>query len=199
MKNYPGENYLSDQSARSELWAILTQVDADLAEQARLKGCQRCGGVLHRGNYARKVCGMGMVEATRDSFCCATDDCRRRTTPASVRFLGRRVYAGFVVVLLAALRHGLSAQRVQVLRERLGVDQRTLQRWRSWWLEQFAGGRLWREGRGRLMPPIDEAALPASLWERFYAHRGPPPQQEDPLVKLLRFLTPWSTRAVASN
>ena len=30
-------------------------------------------------------------------YCCAEEDCRRRRTPESVRFLGRRVYAGLVV------------------------------------------------------------------------------------------------------
>jgi hypothetical protein len=48
-----------------------------------------------------------------------------------VRFLGRKVYGGFIVVLLAAMSHGLSADRVRRLRELTGADRRTLERWRD--------------------------------------------------------------------
>ncbi len=101
---------------------MLTRIDADLATQVQAQGCA-CGGALHRANYPRKVRGMN-VEANRDSFCCAEEGCRRRRTPGSVRFLGRRVYAGFIVVLLTALQHGLSVERVRVLQEQFGVDRR---------------------------------------------------------------------------
>ena len=49
----------------------------------------------------------------------------------SVRFLGRKVYVGIVVVLVSAMDHGLKPERVQVLRESLGIDRRTLQHWRK--------------------------------------------------------------------
>ena len=114
-------------------------------------------------------------------------------TPGSVRFLGRRIYAGFIVVLLTALRHGLTTERVTALREHLGVDARTLERWRAWWLQDFAPGRPWRTARGRFLPPPGEATLPWSLW-RSFGDDG-----EKSLLELLRFLTPWSTRAVPGN
>ena len=187
MNKTTGERYLWDQRSRSALWPVLTRVDADLAAQACTQGCP-CGGALHRADYPRKVRGVN-VEARRDSFCCAEEGCRRRKTPGSVRFLGRRVYAGFIVVLLTALQHGLSAERVTVLQEQLGVDRRTLERWREWWREHFARSASWRTQRGRFVPPPDESALPWSLWQRFCAG------SHSPLLDLLRFLTPWSTRA----
>lgn len=189
MNKTNGENLLSDQQSHSALWAVLTRIDADLATQVQAQGCA-CGGALHRANYPRKVRGMN-VEANRDSFCCAEEGCRRRRTPGSVRFLGRRVYAGFIVVLLTALQHGLSVERVRVLQEQLGVDRRTMERWRSWWQEHFATSRLWRVARARLMPPVEERTLPWSLWERFTG--------DDPLQRLLRFLTPWSIHATPAN
>jgi hypothetical protein len=165
-----------------------------LAAQTREKGCAHCEGALHRADYPRKVRGLAVEEEVwRDSFCCAREGCRRRATPGSVRFLGRRIYAGLIVVLLTALRHGLTAGRVRALQEQLGVDRRTLERWRQWWLEEFAPGRLWRVARARLMPPVEEATLPWSLWERF---RKKP---KKPLLKLLRFLVPWSTREAPLN
>jgi hypothetical protein len=186
-----GENLLADGQSRAALWPVLTKIDADLAAQACAQGCI-CGGALHRANYPRKVRGVN-VEAWRDSFCCAEEGCRRRMTPGSVRFLGRRIYAGFIVVLLTALRHGLSAQRVTVLQEQLGVDRRTLERWRAWWLHDFAAGRPWRTARGRFMAPPDEVTLPWSLWMSF-GHEG-----QKSLLDLLCFLRPWSTRAAPAN
>jgi hypothetical protein len=190
-----GEKLVSDERSRAALWPVLTQIDADLAVQACAQGCA-CGGALHRADYPRRVRALAKkttTEAWRDSFCCAVEGCRRRMTPGSVRFLGRRIYPGFIVVLLTALRHGLSVERVRVLQEQLGVDRRTLARWRDWWLEQFAPGRRWRVARARLMPPVDEATLPWSLWARFTGDGN------DPLLGLLRFLTPWSTRAAPAN
>ena len=193
MNKTTGENLLTDECSLAALWLVLTKIDADLAMQACAEGC-RCGGALHRADYPRKVRGVeAETKLKRHSFCCAEEGCRRRVTPGSVRFLGRRVYAGFVVVLLAALRHGLSADRVQVLREQLGVERRTLERWREWWLEQFASGRPWRLARARFMPLLDEATLPWSLWTRFCEHGS------TPLLELLRFLTPWSTRVAPAN
>jgi hypothetical protein len=180
-----GEIYLSDQRSRAVLWPVLTKIDEDEAAQARARGCA-CGGALHRANYPRKVRGIA-EEAKRESFCCAREGCRKRTTPASVRFLGRRVYAGFIVVLLTALQHGITAGRLRVLQEHLGVDRRTLGRWRQWWTEPFVRSAPWRTARGRLVPPPDESAMPGSLWGRFCA------TSPSPLLDLLRFLRPWST------
>jgi len=194
-KNY-GEKLLADQSARVALWPVLTKIDADLAAQACAQGCPHCAGALHRANYRRKVWALvpqTATEAWRDSFCCAEEGCRRRLTPGSVRFLGRRIYAGFIVVLLTALRHGLSASRVVVLQEHLGVDRRTLERWRAWWLERFAQGRPWRAARGRFLPPPDEATLPWSLWQCFGG------DGEKSLLDLLRFLVPWTIRMTSGN
>jgi len=57
----------------------LCEIDHDLAEQARARGCP-CGGVLHRADYARKPRGAPSdVPADLDrrhSFCCARDGCR---------------------------------------------------------------------------------------------------------------------------
>ena len=89
---------------RSQFFLFLIRLDEELAAQAQGAGCS-CGGVLHRANYPRKPRGcptLAIREAfsSRLSFCCSR--CRRRTTSMSVRFLGRRVYLGLVVVLCSA-------------------------------------------------------------------------------------------------
>jgi hypothetical protein len=119
------------------------------------------------------------------SFCCAR--CNKRVTPPSVRFLGRRVYYGAVVVL-ACLKK-LTGQRVIELTQRLGVDRRTLRRWRRWWSEAFVQSPWWRVAKARFSPALDQGRLPGSLLERF-AGAHPPA-----LVALLRFLSPLTTRS----
>ena len=155
----------------SRFFETLLRFDEDLAEQVRAAGCRRCGGVLHRAHYPRKPRGgpaeLEPPQERRLSFCCAREGCRRRTTPPSLRFLGRRVYFGAVVVLLSALVHGLSPRRVTRLREQVGVDRRTLGRWRRWWQQGFVRSAFWRTARGRFVPAVELHELPASLLERF--------------------------------
>ena len=108
-------------------------------------------------------------------------------TPASVRFLGRRVFVGAVVVLASALRHGLTPGRVRRLREALGVSRRTLERWRRWWRETFAESPWWRGMRGRFSPPVPVGALPRELLVRLGGIAM------TPLVRLLELLAPITT------
>lgn len=176
----------------ASLYDVLLTVDHDLAAEARAAGCP-CGGVLHSARYPRKPRGgpddLGPEYATRLSFCCAVDGCRRRVTPPSVRYLGRRVYLGAVVVLVTAMRAGLTPCRAAQLREWLGVSVRTLARWRRWWGETFVTSPFWQGAKGRFAPPVEPRALPASLLERFGADHA-----RDRLVALLRFLAPLTAR-----
>jgi len=176
----------------ARLFQLFLWADVDLADDVRVGGCT-CGGVLHVANYWRKPKGVPARLAPdyglRLSFCCNQDDCRRRRTPPSLRFLGRKVYLGAVVLLATALQHGLTGVRAAKLRELVGVSRRTLQRWREWWLGAFVETRFWREATGRLMPPVDEASLPASLIERFAASGGERAQ----VLAVLRFLRSITT------
>src|SRR5262245_19283304 len=90
-------------------WAFLLSIVKDLAESTRQKGCS-CGGRLHCANYPRAPrCGSDHLPEEyrcRFSFCCYRDGCRRRMTPPSVGFLGRKVYLGAIVILISALRQG---------------------------------------------------------------------------------------------
>ena len=125
---------------------LLLAFDRDLAAAARAAGCARCGGVLHSARFRRKPrggpVGLGEVYDQRLSFCCALDLCRKRTTPPSFRFLGRKVYLGAVVVLVCAMRQGATAARQ--LSELFGVSRRTIARWREWWRSAFVASPFWR-------------------------------------------------------
>ncbi len=101
-------------------WAFLFSVDWDLAATVRQAGCS-CGGRLHRADYLRKPRGgpkgLSREHCYRLSFCCGREGCRKRLTPPSVRFLGRKVYLHAVVILVAAMRQGPTPRRVRELAE----------------------------------------------------------------------------------
>jgi hypothetical protein len=107
-----------------------------------------------------------------------------RATPPSLRFLGRKVYLAAIVVLVAVLRHGVTTSRMERLSQAVGVDRRTVERWRRWWRDSFTATPFWREARATFMPPIDHGRVPASLLERFSG------DDADRLVALLRFIGP---------
>lgn len=153
-------------------YATLARFDEDLAAEVRARGCP-CGGRLHRADYPRKPRGgpadLGPTYDWRHSFCCDREGCRHRATPASLRFLGRRVYLGVVVVLVSIMAHGLTGARLTTLRDTLGgsLSVRTIGRWRTWWHQAFPHSPFWRQARGRFAPPVDRDRLPAALLARF--------------------------------
>ena len=164
--------------------AFLHAIDVEEAEKARREGCLTCGGALHVANYLRAPMGGPSTRAMRLSFCCAREGCRRRHTPGSVRFLGRKVYLGVIVLLASVVYHGLPPHRRQRLDARLGVSERTLVRWRHWWLRDFAGSRFWQAMRGFFDTPVERDDLPVSLLERFEG------AVRDQALATLRFLAP---------
>jgi hypothetical protein len=172
----------------ARMYALLGRIDADLAETTQKTGCLVCDGRLDRADYPRKPrggpAGLGTGYEKRHSFCCDERGCRKRATPPSVRFLGRRVYLGAVVVLATALRHGATPGRLARLRGLLGVSARTLARWRIWWRDAFVATRFWRAARARLNAPVAEETLPASLLKRFAGDAAAS------VIHLLRFLGP---------
>ena len=167
---------------------LLLQIDADLAAQMHAAGCS-CGGVLHRANYPRKprACPKDVRSdfESRLSFCCNL--CRKRRTSASVRFLGRRVYLGLVVALAPQRRTTLSAVAMQVV-DALAIPERTIARWRHWWIQLFSLTPLWQATCARFMPPVQTTNLPASLTERFDGGAA------EVAMRLLAFLSPLSVR-----
>ena len=171
-----------------QFFQLLLQIDAELAAQMHATLCQ-CGGVLHRANYPRKpkACPEEVLAdfQSRWSFCCNL--CRKRSTPMSVRFLGRRVYVALAVVVLAVKRNKINAATTQAS-EALGVPERTIARWRQWWLQFFCATTLWQAQCARFMPSVELTELPQSLVTRFTgaAHEA--------MVRLLRFLSPLSVQ-----
>jgi hypothetical protein len=156
------------------LFDALLAIDQELATTAQAGRCRLCEGRLDHADYPRKPRGgpatLGAAYEKRTSFCC--DACRTRLTPASVRFLGRKVYLGAVVLLACVLRQGPSPTRVARLREWLGVSRDTLARWHRWWRDAFVRTPFWTVARARFARPVDEGDLPRSLLARFTGDDG---------------------------
>jgi len=111
--------------------------------------------------------GLGEEHDWRISFCCARDGCRTRKKPPSLRFLGHKVYLAAMVVLIAIIREGETAARMRHLSALVGVNRRTVERWRAWWWKTFVASPFWQAAQVAFMPQVDQDRLPASLLERF--------------------------------
>ncbi len=173
---------------------LLLACDADLAEAARTERCRHCQGILHSAKFRRKPrgrgCKLGPEHDQRFSFCCDVDGCRSRETPPSLRFLGRKVYLASIVVLVAIMRHGATTARVARLTAVIGVDRRTIERWRHWWRDSFTATPFWQIARAAFMPPVEHDWLPATLLERFAG------DVSDQWIALLRFIGPVTGGAI---
>jgi hypothetical protein len=175
--------------AAASFWSFLFAIDQDLAETARQNGCS-CGGRLHRADYVRKPRGTPVqlpeLQRVRLSFCCDRDGCRKRATPPSVRFLGRKVYLTAIVILISAMRQGPSPRRVRELSASFGADESTITRWQAFWREHFPQTHFWKVARASFLAVGEIVSLPYSLVDAFL--RGHPPREG--WILLLRFLSP---------
>jgi hypothetical protein len=145
----------------------LDDEDARIAAEVQSSGCPTCGGRLDRADYPRKPRGgdvaiAGEVFDRRRSLCCAREGCRRRRTPPSLVFLGRRVYVAVTIVLAAWRTTAMWSS----------PPRRTIGRWRGWFAA-LTNTTWWTATRARLTPPAEPAAiLPAAILER--VHRTGP-------------------------
>jgi hypothetical protein len=178
------------------LFDALLAIDHELAATAQASGCRHCAGRLDHADYPRKPRGgpatLSAAYEKRVSFCCDEDDCRKRLTPASVRFLGRKVYLGAVVLLAGVLRQGPAPWRVSRLHALLGVSARTLARWHRWWRDAFVHTAYWKAARSRFARPVEADDLPRGLLERF---DGAAVAQ---VVATLHFLGPLTTTSAST-
>jgi hypothetical protein len=180
----------------------LVEIDEATCKRVAAGGCQWCDGPLHRSDYPRKprgglLAGGGEEFFWRLSLCCGREGCRRRATPPSVRFLGRRVYLGAAVILGSIASQALATARE--VKRVTGIPARTVGRWRLWWQTQFVESRLFEKERGRFIPPLVLAELPAALVERFEQVRRAAQDKAQALVHTLCFVAPLTTASVADG
>jgi hypothetical protein len=171
---------------------FLVRADKDLAAETRAAGCRRCGSTLHLNSFPRKARGIPPEWTEhfnyRLSFDCSV--CGKRHTSPSVRFFDRRVFVAFAVVLGCAVQTGLTDFRMKALNRWIAVPRRTIERWRTWWSENFAKSAFFKAERGRFKPgTIEDATLPGCLLLGFEGA-----DLSSRMQGLLRFLAPFSGR-----
>lgn len=177
----------------SEFFERLTAIDEAIVASVRAGACGKCGGPLHRGDYPRKPRG-GHVAAgaerftQRFSLCCGREGCRRRSTPPSVRFLGRRVYVGAVVIIATVVA---LAQRA--VRREIGVAPRTARRWIRWWRQMFPSTVVFVALAARLVPAVDRGRLPESILERLAG------DERARVRNMLGWLAPLTTASISDG
>jgi hypothetical protein len=174
--------------------AALGEMDLKRALGVQHAGCPHCGGRLDRADYPRKPRGeLGEAESSyqrRISLCCRNEGCRRRATPPSVRFLGRKVYFAALVVIASTIgREAVLVGRGRT-REVRGVPVRTVRRWLWWWQTAFAQSAFWKEAKAHFAVPVLVERLPASLLERF---------ADNALERTLGFISPITTTSVSTR
>ena len=175
-----------------EFFARLLAIDAEVASRTRAAGCGHCSGPLCVGDYDRKprggllaLAGEEAAFTRRYSFCCAREGCRLRTTPPSVRFLGRKIYLEGAILIACAV--AAVEDRARSIRAATGIAARTVRRWHAWWRSTFAASALWVELRSRA-PTLEVATLPGAMMALFEGSTT-----DDKLVLAMRFLAPLTS------
>jgi hypothetical protein len=169
-------------------------LDEAVMQRVAAEGCQLCDGPLHRSDYNRKPRGAliapaGEEEAfvRRFSLCCGREGCRKRATPPSVRFLGRRVYLGVVVIVASLV--ALSLRAAGEVRQRTGVPVQTVRRWLGWWQGSFLKTAEFMTICARIVG-VEVGRVPASIVERLEGTGTEPAQ------RMLELLAPLTTGSV---
>jgi hypothetical protein len=174
-----------------EFFAALTEIDEKIMLAVAAGRCPVCKGPLHRSDYGRKPRGALLALAveeylTRFSLCCGSEGCRKRATPPSVRFLGRRVYLGAIVILVSMFGRVLAS--AAEIRQVTGVPARTVRRWLGWWSGPFVSTDVFIAVCAQLIGVAVEE-LPASIVLRLV---GSPPEKVRAMLALLAPLTTGS-------
>jgi hypothetical protein len=178
-----------DWIADANFFSLLDEHDAQATAAAQAAGCPACQGRLDRPDYPRKPRG-GDVAATgesisrRRSLCCAREGCRKRLTPPSLVFLGRRLYLAITVVV-ATWRATMQPPAPPPT----SPPPRTIRRWLAWFAWEAPAAAWAATVRSRLSPPLEpDEPLPSALVARLVLGRD----LAAGLLATLRLLAPLS-------
>ena len=182
---------------KASFFTLLMQIDSELADNTLKEGCPRCGGPLHLANYPRSPFGLPKQFRRycdeRISFCCA--QCRKRTTPPSVRFFGRRWFVAPVFILLSLLMLGINERRLAQIKQHFGisVSESTWKRWRAWWRQSFQRTKFWLQAKGSVISHLQtNLGLPRALLRLF------PGSLIEKIPKLLQFFSPLTAGSLCA-
>ncbi len=158
-----------------EFWRELLRIDAWIWHEHLKNGhCRVCKSKrLRRHRYCRKPRGLPesmskeIIEALQWRNSSRCKDCGAQNTPASVVFLGRKVYVGVMVILATRLlldaKHPI--QKYSLFGEQASLL--TVMRWQYWWHYAVAKNAFWKQNQGRLQISTKIAHLITKAWNHF--------------------------------
>jgi hypothetical protein len=162
---------------KDSLFLSIFSFDKEIAEDFFNFGCCRhCKSkALSWSNYNRKPRGLPkeLSQDTLDkyryrfSFICRP--CRLRTTPPSVRFMGRKVYTALSILWISlACEQGISPplHDLRILMESC-LSQQTIERWMRWWQHNVWNCSFWKTFRGQLLGEIKKNQIILGVWNHF--------------------------------
>ena len=175
----------------ASFYLFLLSNDKDAALIVKAGNCPYCAGPLDNAPYQRKprhtLDDLPDEFSTVFSLCCRQDGCRKRTTPQSLRFFGRRVYLLFI--LIKACAGGRSTESMLSKNARsCGVSRQTLRSWYEFWRVKFSKSEFWRVNKGILPTCFEEVSIPDMLLKSFDCLS----YFDGPWRKLLQFLSPYN-------
>jgi hypothetical protein len=142
-------------TADDAFFQSLRDLDFEIFKAAKAKPCDLCAGRMDTSHYPRKLRGAGEKESQRFSLCCRKEGCRHRVTPPSLRFLGRKIYSAWVVILALEYCRDLGLDRK--------IARQTIARWKIFWKQRLAETHpFMRWARGLLPPGTPSSDLPSA-------------------------------------
>ena len=125
----------------ASFFLYLLRIDQYIANKTGQVSCPICGNQLDIRNWYRK--GFGVPPGCdgqaliRHSFCCSC--CRTSITPNSLRFMYYKRNAVCSELIVCALIPGADNAKDAMgdLQRFLGIDRRTLNKFRKWWRVKF--------------------------------------------------------------
>ena len=176
----------------ASFYLFLLSNDKDAALRVKAGCCSFCAGPLDNAPYQRKprhtLDDLPDEFSTVFSLCCRQDGCRKRTTPPSLRFFGRRVYLLFILIN-ACGNGGKSGESTLSKNARSwGVSRQALRSWYEFWRVKFSQSGFWLVNKGILPTCFEEMSIPDMLLKSFNC----PSYLDGPWRKLLQFLSPYN-------
>lgn len=185
---------LSKVLKNESLFWDLYKIDLATAKLYRKKQCPHCQGPLHYANYPRKPRGEpeGLPEEyfVRFSLCCGKEGCRRRLTPPSCRFLGKKVYwYAAILTIVSDWQNKIQNMTISELAGKMGISRNTLKRWIYFFKNTFPVSFQWKKIRGRVSTIVKNDCLPGSLIHFYLQQQS---NIEKALISCLNFLSQGS-------
>lgn len=171
-------------------YLVLYDIDVEIARKTQEQPCAHCNDVVDTSDYQRKPRGLPIESderlSRRFSFCCRRDGCRRRLTPQSLRFAGRRVWVLTVILALSDTSESGMSRLISLTK----VPRQTIRRWRQWWSHVFLNSQFWRQARARFIDSNDMRQLPGQILDTFWC---PDREFDASFILALRFFAmAWS-------